>query len=212
MFIELVDALRCPVPHEESWLVASATRMEARHLVEGTLGCPVCRAEYPIRRGVVDFRRRPAESTASTARTPPSDPAQAVRLAAFLDLADPSGFAVLLGAWGAQASGLRELVETPLVLVDPSEGTEGEPGISVVRCDGEIPLAAGAARAVAVDLVSPERLASAVRVAKVGGRLLAPAALPRPDRVRELARDAELWVGEKKPAGSPLVTLHVRRG
>jgi hypothetical protein len=37
MFIELVDALRCPVPHEESWLVASADRMEARHIVDGTL-------------------------------------------------------------------------------------------------------------------------------------------------------------------------------
>ena len=45
MFIELVDALRCPVAHAESWLVAAAIRMEARHIVDGTLGCPVCSAE-----------------------------------------------------------------------------------------------------------------------------------------------------------------------
>src|SRR5690348_10899014 len=108
MFIELVDALRCPVPHEESWLVASATRMEARHIVEGTLGCPVCRAEYPIRRGVVHFRRDPSPR-ARSADSPRRDPAEAMRLAAFLGLADAGGFAVLLGAWGAQASALREL-------------------------------------------------------------------------------------------------------
>src|SRR6476620_4400515 len=56
MFIELVDALRCPNTHEESWLVASADRMEARHIVSGSLGCPICKSEFPIRDGVVDFR------------------------------------------------------------------------------------------------------------------------------------------------------------
>ena len=56
MFIELVDALRCPRTHEESWLVLAASRIEARHIQEGALGCPVCRAEYPIRDGIVDLR------------------------------------------------------------------------------------------------------------------------------------------------------------
>ena len=56
MFIELVDALRCPRPHEESWLVLAASRLEARHVLEGTLGCPVCHAQYPIRDGIVDLR------------------------------------------------------------------------------------------------------------------------------------------------------------
>src|ERR1700738_4322089 len=108
MFIELVDALRCPTPHEESWRVASAARMEARHIVEGTLGCPVCRAAFPIHDGVVDFRR------GSAGALPPAtapDPEQAMRLAALLDLSDSSGFAVLLGAWGAHAPLLRAEVE-----------------------------------------------------------------------------------------------------
>jgi uncharacterized protein YbaR (Trm112 family) len=209
MFIELVDALRCPTPHEESWLVASADRMEARHIVEGTLGCPVCRAEFPIHRGVVDFRRTaPRPLPPST----PPDPEQAVRLAAFLDLSDVTGFAVLVGARGAHAALLRAQVDTPLVLVDPPEDVEGEPGISVLRCDGDLPLAAGAARGVAIDGGSPERVASAVRATRVTGRVLAPASTPLPDGVREVARDDTDWVGEREALASPVITLHVRRG
>src|SRR4051812_39445586 len=126
MFIELVDALRCPVPHEESWLVASATRMEFRHIVEGTLGCPVCRAEYPVTRGAVDFRRAPHQPLPPEV---PPDETEATRLAALLDLTDRNGFAVLLGSWSVHAPLLRALVETPLMVVDPPEGTEGEPGV-----------------------------------------------------------------------------------
>src|SRR4051812_37196810 len=121
MFIELVDALRCPVPHEESWLVAAATRMEARHIVDGTLGCPVCSAEYPIRNGVVDFRRGGGVVAAPVA----SSAEQAMRMAALLDLADAQGFAVLLGEWGAHAHELASIVETPLVVIDPPPGIMG---------------------------------------------------------------------------------------
>jgi uncharacterized protein YbaR (Trm112 family) len=209
MFIELVDALRCPTPHEESWLVASAERMEARHIVEGTLGCPVCKAEFPIRNGVVDFRR--GTSTVLPAGSAP-DQEQAMRLAAFLDLSDAQGFAVLLGEWGVHAPVLRTLVETPLVLVDPPEGVEGEPGVSVIRCDGELPLAAAASRGMAIDGGAAARVASAVRATRVKGRLVAPASLAVPAGVRELARDDSTWVGERETQDSPLLTLHVRRG
>ncbi len=217
MFIELVDALRCPVPHEESWLVVAAERMEARHIVEGTLGCPVCRASYPIHRGVVDFRRtRAGASPARTAesrveRDESSDLEQAMRLAAFLGLSDAAGFAVLAGAWGTRASALRGLVETPLVLVDPPDAFEGEPGISVLRTDGPLPLAAGAARAMAIDGPGAERVASAVRATRVKGRVVGPTTVLLPTGVRELARDEELWVAEREALDSPLVALHVRR-
>ena len=209
MFIELVDALRCPVAHEESGLVAAAIRMEARHIVEGTLGGPVCSAEDPIRHGVVDFRRgawqRPAEDV-------PHDPAVAMRLAAMLDLAGAHGFAVLLGTWGSHAAELSGIVETPLILIDPPANVTGAPGISVVRCDGAIPLAAGAARAMAIDDGGPPRVASAVRATRPKGRVLAPLSVELPTGVRQLARDESVWVGERESVSSPLVTLHVRRG
>ncbi|MEO5816535.1 MAG: hypothetical protein ABIT20_14780 [Gemmatimonadaceae bacterium] len=208
MFIELVDALRCPVPHEDSWLVAAATRMEARHIVEGTLGCPVCSAEYPIRNGVVDFRRAGGALVSATVA---GDPERAMRMAALLNLADAQGFAVLLGEWGAHAHELASIVETPLVVIDPPLDVVGAPGVSVLRCDGDVPLAIGAARAMALDEGSVSRVTSAVRATRAKGRVLAPVTVPLPADVTELARDATMWVGERGTPTSPLVTLHVRR-
>src|SRR5829696_1093046 len=100
MFIELVDTLRCPNPHEESWLVVSATTLEARHIREGVLGCPVCRAEYPVRGGIADFRtatEHDAATKKSSREMPVLVPAE--QLAAMMNLADPLGFAVLTGDW-----------------------------------------------------------------------------------------------------------------
>jgi uncharacterized protein YbaR (Trm112 family) len=208
VFIELVDALRCPVPHEESWLVAAAQRMEARHIVEGVLGCPVCAAEYAIHDGVVDLRRAEGQSIPPSL---PGDAEQAMRLAALLDLSDAQGFAVLLGDWGAHAQQLASIVELPIMLIDPPADVVGSPGISVLRSDGELPLAAGVARAMAIDGVGSARVASAVRATRAKGRVLAPVAVPLPVEVQELARDATLWVGERSPLTSPIVTLHVRR-
>lgn len=214
MFIELVDALRCPNPHEESWLVASAVRLEARHIVEGTLGCPVCRAVYPVRDGIVDLsggmHQAPDEAHGSA-------PGEAERLGALLALADASGFAVLMGHWGTGAHELSAMTDCPLVLIDPPAGIRAAPGISIIRTNGLVPIAAGAARGVAVDVVDlhgthAARVDSAVRATKVKGRVVASSSLPLPQGVTELARDSELWVAEREPTPSPLVTLHVRRG
>ena len=59
MFIELVDSLRCIVPHDDTWLVASVGRMDGRHVIDGTLGCPVCHRQFPIRDGAAWFTAQP---------------------------------------------------------------------------------------------------------------------------------------------------------
>jgi uncharacterized protein YbaR (Trm112 family) len=229
MFIELVDALRCPTPHEESWLVVAADRLHARHIVDGVLGCPVCHASYPIWHGVVDFcgaAPQFASATVSTSSEPTSSAPSAVtadageRLAAQLDLRDALGFAVLLGDWGAYAAALLEHGACPLVLVDPPTWVEARPGLSILRTAGPIPIAAGAARAVAIDAEGrrgesdrhAQRVESAVRAVRTKGRVVGAASLPLPPGVREIARDSEVWVAEREPAASPLVSLHVRRG
>ncbi|MGH7617800.1 MAG: hypothetical protein ACREPM_11270, partial [Gemmatimonadaceae bacterium] len=89
MFTPLVDTLRCPNAHDETWLVASIERAEERDIREGTLGCPVCLAEYPIRDGIVRF----ADVTLPALEAPRED--DAVRLAAALDLTEPRMTAVL---------------------------------------------------------------------------------------------------------------------
>lgn len=209
MFIELVDALRCPVSHEESWLVAAADRTEARHIIEGTLGCPVCKAQFTIHDGVADLRR--AHHEPSDAASVPADAGEAVGLAAFLGLDDTPGTVLLLGGWAVHARGLRELVDVNVIAADPPSGMRGEPGISVLRCDGPLPLAPGVARGTAVDATDGgNRIASAVRATRVGGRVVGPVSVPVPAGLRELARDARLWVAEREP-NLPIVSLARRR-
>ena len=210
MFVEIVDALRCPRDHEESWLVLAAQQTEERHVLEGTLGCPVCRAEYLIHQGVADFTdaaTTPAPSGALHA-LPPAD-----HLAAMLNLGDALGFVVLTGVWGTRADELIETIDAPpLLLVDPPAGVAMGRGLSGLRAGAKLPLATGAARAVATDATDPARVAEAARVARVGGRIVAPAGAPVPEGVRELVRDDAVWVGERQPLPSAPVTLHVRRG
>jgi uncharacterized protein YbaR (Trm112 family) len=211
MFVEIVDALRCPRPHEESWLVLAARRTEDRHVLEGTLGCPVCRAEYAIHDGIVDFSASaPPEGAPAPGVV---DLAPADLLAAMLDLGDARGFVVLIGAWGMRADQLLELTDAPpLLLVEPPAHVTMGHGLSGIRAGATLPLATGAARAVATDGADPARLAEAARVTRVGGRIVAPADSHVPSEVRELARDATVWVGERLPLPSAPVTLHVRRG
>src|SRR4051812_41652665 len=118
MFIPLVDILRCVNPHPETWLVASIERAEDRFIIEGTLGCPTCLAEYPVRDGVVYFSERPA----STSSLPPNE-SEAMRVAAALDLTEPRMTAVLHGSWGAHAQFVRGFSPAQLILLNPPAGT-----------------------------------------------------------------------------------------
>ena len=106
MFIELVDALRCLEPHDETWLVAAASGMDGRHLVEGVLGCPICRREYAVRHSTAWFSTRQPDATDRTLTTlaVDVDPAQVTRTAALLDLSQPGGIVVLGGSWAAYAA------------------------------------------------------------------------------------------------------------
>src|SRR5215207_268084 len=218
MFIELIDALRCPRTHEESWLVLAAAQIDARHVRDGTLGCPVCHAEYSIHDGIADFRLADAGTsglvgTSSDAGTSVAEHVSADHLAAMLNLGDALGFAVLTGGWARLADGLLELGNPPpLLLVDPPEGSLMAPGLSGLRAGAALPLAAGAARATAVDTIDETRLASAANTTSATGRIVAPARARIPAGVRELVRDDTLWVGEREAPPAPLVRLHVRRG
>src|SRR5687768_17696390 len=89
MFIELVESLRCPRPHELTWLVASTLEMAGRDIRRGLLGCPSCSARYPIRDGVVDFQTRDGTTPipdSTPLAEPGGDPELAMRVAALLDL------------------------------------------------------------------------------------------------------------------------------
>lgn len=216
MFIELVDSLRCVQPHEDTWLVATFDRMENRRVVEGALGCPTCRASYPIRAGVVWLGAVPAQATPADdppAAHPVAD--EAMRLAALLDLREPGMRALLAGAHGAVAHALVGATQAELLVIDPPASVTPGDGVSIVRTGGRLPLAAASMRAVALDersAVAPGAIEAAVAALRDGGRLVAPATVPVPASVTELARDARQWVAERDARPSAPVQLRVMRG
>lgn len=195
MLVELIEHLRCPRDHDETTLVAATSRSADRFIAEGVLGCPACGAEFRIENGMAQF-------ATPTRPTPPQRPSAevAMRLAAFLDLTDSRGFALLSGGWCSQLDAIQKLSDTPIVLVNPplGAGAGGQPA-GVILCAEAIPLAAGSMRAAALDgELPPPLLESVLRAVRTGGRVVGPVALPVPDGVRELDRDASLWVGEKQ--------------
>lgn len=205
MFVELIEALRCPRDHAESPLVVTASRTDARHIMDGWLGCPVCHAEFQIRNGEALF------TTDATPASAAASADSAMRLAAFLDLTDIRAFAILCGAWAAHAEEIRALSGTPLLLVNPPVGMDVS-GTGILRVRGRLPVAAGSARGAALDQGDDAvLLASTLDAVRSGGRVVGAAALPVPQSIRELTRDAQMWVGEKDAApGDParrLVTL-----
>ena len=205
MFVELIESLRCPRDHEESPLIVTASRTEARHIMEGMLGCPVCRAEFPIRAGEALF------ASVAGSHTIPSTPETGMRLAAFLDLTDPRGFAILCGSWGAHAEEVRQISSTPLLLVNPPIGVNVS-ATGIVRVHGRLPVAELSARAAALDARADAVLmASTIAAVRAKGRVVGPAALSLPEGVQELTRDELMWIGEKNVAPADparrLVTL-----
>jgi len=211
VFVELIDVLRCTRPHEESWLVAVPTRMEGRHIAEGVLGCPVCQAEYPVRRGIVDFTGGVAPS-ASPASAVPADAeaTDAMRLAALLDLTDEKGWVLLTGRWTQLVDEMQSIVENELLVVNPPSDREGGNGVSVIRVGDVLPIAPGLARAAAIDVGTGFDASAAAAVVRSGGRVIGPSELAIPAGVRELARDDEGWVGEREGNVSAPVLLRVR--
>lgn len=220
MYVELVDALRCPRPHEDSWLVAAALETSGRCIVRGTLGCPLCHAEYPIEGGVARFDA-PADARADTSVAPPiaaphldagERAAEGMRLAALLGLTEAGGIVAVGGSWSLAVDAMLALADVRALVVEPADDWRPREPLGALRGAG-LPVAPGALRGVALDVgtAGVRRLAAAVRALGPRGRLLAPAAVPLPDGVRELARDERHWVAEREAAHTgPLVAL--RRG
>ena len=193
MFVELLDKLRCPNDHADAWLVATASRTEHRHLLDATLGCPECDAEFALRDGEVWF----GVEGSALVTTMTVNAESTMRVAALLNLRERGLFA-LEGAWGSFAAGLRALLDVDLLLVDPPTSAPVNEAQGTLR--GVVdrwPLAPSSLHGLVLDHATPSRLADAVRVLRSNGRLVAPADAALPAGVRELARDADAWVAEK---------------
>lgn len=192
MLIELIDRLRCPNDHADTWLVAAVTRTTHRRVVDATLGCHECDAEFEIRDGDVWFGAR----VPSVPMIASED--EAMRAAALLRL-EEHGLYLLDGGWGSLAAALLGVLDVSLFLADPPPAPgDSAAGQCTLRGVGDRwPIAAAALHGIAIDRASGARVADALRILRTGGRLVAPANALVPAGARELARDERHWVAEK---------------
>ena len=199
MFIELIDLLRCPVDHEDSWLVAAFTKMDGRFVIEGKLGCPVCSASYAIARGVAEFVSRDVDGD-----TPHITADDTLRFGALLGLTRPGKTIVIEGPEAASAFALAEMSQCRVIVLNAPEDFGESESVGTVTASERIPLAAASADGIIATSTRGARLQEAARILKPGGRIVAGADAAVTPVFRELARDDRNVVGE---AVGPIINL-----
>lgn len=208
---DLLDALRCPGTHEESWLVAMVLEASGSSLLAAELACPVCGAEFHIVNGIAHFTGSTPVAPPPALPSEPYTPDMALRLAALLGVAESQLPVGLVGRYTAASGALASLVSAPQLLINNGSAIPG-PGVSCIMVADRLPLGVESLAAIAVDAAHATTtfLESATRALRLGGRLVAPANAPVPAGMRELARDATEWVAETTARASGLVELRRR--
>src|SRR5690242_6115900 len=201
--------LRCPEPHGEAFLVMSTGEMLGRMVRSGILGCPICRREFPIVKGVVNFAgsgMRDARSVADAAAAHPASripyPVDSETLQALLDLSGPGGYVVLIGAAARHAVGLAGLMGgIHFIGINAPPEVEELPVLSLLVCPGMIPLRQTIARGVVVgsDRLGSDWLTEARRVVLPGRRVVVEGEdVTVPLGLTRLAAGEGLFVGERR--------------
>ena len=228
MHLELVELLRCPNNHAPGVLVAAADEIQNRYVVNGVLGCPDCLAEYSVRAGVTHFVKRSSASDHATGQPDVAvdhgvavDRDVAMRLAAQLGLSAGRTVFALIGFSVEMALAMRDIVAARVLVLNPAQLLlTGESLSSAsqiapfgVMCFGEtLPLAARKfdGIAFAASHRSENLLNQAVPILRPGARLVAPADALVPSGMRELVRDASVWVAEKEQVATAPIALRRR--
>jgi uncharacterized protein YbaR (Trm112 family) len=191
MFIELTDHLRCPVDHEERYLVLLPDRLEGRSVKEGQLGCPLCGRTFVLRDGIVDFGAAPRRAERPTALS-------ADAIVTLTGVNGPGGYLVLVGAPAGRWRGVSELLPgVALVAVNPPAAVVDENGVSVLR-GGRLPLKSRSMRGVVLGdgfAADEAWVRDAARVTLPGLRIVGEGTTPRADLIEVLASAEGAWVG-----------------
>lgn len=223
MHLELVELLKCPNNHAPSVLVASADEIENRYVTNGLLGCPECLAEYPVRDGVTHFvvggaARSVADAGVDSAVDSAVDRDVAMRLAAQLGLSPGHTVFALIGFSVEMALATREIVPARVLVINPpgllhsaaflSAASRTAPFGAVV-CGDALPLVPRKFDGIAIapSHVSETLLDQCVQILRPNARLVAPASAAVPIGMRELVRDAQVWVAEKDAVTSAPIPL-----
>src|SRR2546430_2441566 len=171
--------LRCPEPHGEAFLVMSTGEMLGRMVRSGILGCPICRRDCHVGKGIVDFSGMGKGEAGNVGDTQPSYPVSRFpfpavdpeTLQALLDLSGPGGYVVLVGSAARHAVGLAGLMGgIHFIGINAPPDLEELPVLSLLVCRGMIPLRQTVARGVVVgsDRLGSDLLADARRIVLPG--------------------------------------------
>ncbi len=192
MFIELIDLLRCPREHQDSWLVAAFTKMDGRFVIEGKLGCPVCSASYPVVGGVVKFAQGHQQSVVAS-HAEETDP---LRIAAMLNLTRPGSVVVLEGSSSLHAAAIVMLTEARVIALNASSPVPETERVAEITAGNRVPIAAQSVDGIVIESRNEEMMQEALRVLVPGGRIVAPADTKLGNLFREVVRDDRNVVGE----------------
>ncbi len=206
MRVDTIELLRCPAVHEAAPLVTVADTRDGERLIAGTLGCPVCGCEYALRGGVVYLTARdPVEAGVPLARdTPPID---VTRLAALLGLTEPGLRVMLCGTHAVASDEIERLTGAHCLAVNGDAAVADQ---LVAAVDRTLPIASASLHGLALDATHSALVNDAIRVVRVGGRIVAPVSIPMPPGLRELARDEHEWVAQVDAV--PTVPVQLTRG
>jgi hypothetical protein len=202
VFIELIDLFRCINAHEDTWLVASFKTVTNRFVLEATLGCPSCSAQYPVSQGIADFTAGVELASCEAERAAASHRREelATRAGAYLDATEPGATIVLGGVWAYAAQELSEMAEVRVLALNAPDGVKESQTVGLLRVGSEIPVAPGSVFGVALDAWFPAKIVeSAVRAVRPGGRIVGPMTIPTPAKLSVLAHDDSYWVAQKAP-------------
>lgn len=176
MYLPLTDVLTCPRCGPEHGLILLADRIVDRRVLEGRLGCPKCRENYPVTGGFADLRTRPeAEPIDSMPPAPePVEGEPAMRLAALLGVTH-GGYVLVAGEAARRAAAIAVMVEgLEVVTVDERlAGWDEENGVSRLGADDALPLRSRSMLGAAVSAPDASRLLEeAARLVGARGRLV----------------------------------------
>ncbi len=194
MFIELTDLLRCPNPHDESFLVLLPDKMDGRSVRTGQLGCPVCGRTFELVEGVFDAGAAPPDSRGTTGLT-------GENLSVLMGLSGPGGYAALVGPVASLWQEVAALNPgVALVAINPPKTVTDSAGVSVVR-GGMIPIKSRTLRGVVLGKPyadDPIWVRDAARLVLPGLRVVGEGDQPPEDLIDVMASAGGVWVGARK--------------
>jgi hypothetical protein len=171
-------------------------------VTSGVIGCPICRAEYEIDNGVVQFGPDPllGNSSRSDDLTVEEMPDPEV-VQALLALDTAGGYVVLVGSATRLGEALAQLVSgTRFIGVNPPPDVRESSNLSLLRSSVTIPIRTGCMRGAVVgrEYAEDDWLKEAGRVLMNGRRLVVADEAVDLVGVSRVVSDRGLWVGVRE--------------